>query len=252
MIQPSIGKEGLNISYTPPKTVANKFVDQFANVEEEGVKKIVFNAGDFNVDVLRDSIPPEAALMISQIIKQELPDAKNHLPVEAQELMQQIANTGFVKPNEVETGLVRRRPDELERAMNQISSVDRYEINVETSTVIGLTLNKSTKNDVINEMKSLSKIDYNNNFQEAIFYYTDAGVTFFFDENNIVSEMEFDAKYKRNTSKGLKIGDTLERAVELYGDPRMKSAKGAIWNRFSILMEDRQNSIRLIRLKVRA
>lgn len=252
MIQPSIGKESIDISYNPPKTVASKFVDQFTNVEEEGVKKIVFNSGDFSIDVLRDSIPSEAAKMISQMIQQEMPEAKSHLPIEAQELMQQIANTGFIQPNEQEVGLVRKRSDELERAMHQIASVDRYQIDIENSTVIGLTVNKSTKNDVINEMKSMSKIDYNNNFQEAIFYYTDAGITFFFDENDVISEVEFDSKYKKTTSKDLKIGDTLEKAIEIYGPPRMKSAKGAIWNRFSILMEDRQNAIRLIRLKIRA
>jgi hypothetical protein len=252
MIQPSIGKESIDISYNPPKTVANKFVEQFTSVEEEGVKKIVFNSGNFSFDVLRDSIPSEAAKMISQMIKQEMPEAKGHLPIEAQELMQQIANTGFIQPNEQEVGLVRKRSDELERAMNQIASVDRYQIDIENSTLTGLTLNKSTKTDVINEMKSMSKIDYNNNFQEAIFYYTDAGISFFFDENNVISEVEIDSKYKKTTTMGLKIGDPLERAIELYGTPRMKSAKGAIWNRFSILMEDRQNAIRLIRLKIRA
>ncbi len=68
---------------------------------------------------------------------------------------------------------------------------------------------------------------------------------------NYINEIEIDEKYRKATTKGLKINDSLEKTIELYGPPRMKSAKGAIWNRFSILMRDRVNEIMLIRLKIR-
>src|SRR5690606_35686664 len=109
----------------------------------------------------------------------------------------------------------------------------------------------SSKKDVVNMLKTLSRINYENS-QEGIFYYTDVGLSFYFDENDILNEIEVDEKYKRQTTKGLKINDGLEKAIKLYGAPRMKSAKGAIWNTFSVLMADKHNEIRLIRLKIRS
>jgi hypothetical protein len=46
--------------------------------------------------------------------------------------------------------------------------------------------------------------------------------------------LQFGDFYKGTTSKGLKIGDSVEKAIELYGAPRMKTPKGAIWPSFGV------------------
>jgi hypothetical protein len=64
--------------------------------------------------------------------------------------------------------------------------------------------------------------------------YSNLSLTVYFDDADIVSELEFGNDFKGSTFKGLRIGDTLEKAIEIYGNPRMKSAKGAGWEKLKV------------------
>jgi len=174
----------------------------------------------FNVE----NLPPEVAMLMKQMVS-----------------IQSDPNAGV--------SVIRKRPEYLEKAISDIESRDRFEIDIENCAVLDLCVNKNNKDDVIKNLKTLSKANYDGNKNESIFYFTDIDIAFYFDENGIIDEIEIGEKYKHSTTKGLKIGDTLEKAIEIYGNPRMKSAKGAIWNRFSVLMDAKE--IRLIRLKIR-
>lgn len=263
MIKPEFADSLSDIQYNQPKTIANKFVNQVASIDPSpGIKKIVVGDTEAMKILMRSSLPPEANINIQQLMgysqtatvekPSDSPEIAG-LPPEAAALMQQMlmAQTP-VQPNpEAGVGMVRKRPEYLEKAIQEVTSRNRFEADIENCSVLDLFVNLSTKQNVINTLKTISKVAYESKEQEPIFYFSDVGINFFFDENGVVNEIEMDERYRHQTTKGLKVGDSVEKAIELYGKPRMKSAKGAIWNNFSILLHDRENSIRVIRLKVR-
>lgn len=236
-----------NIAYNPPKTVANKFIEKLVNVD--GVKKIVLDPNMMMID----GLPNDAMSLMQQIMDNHAPqeNTTNSMHSEAMNLMQQMLGNQNVSENpNAGTEMIRKVPDILEKALHDTGS-NSLDINIEASCVLGLFLNITKKDEVVERLKSISKISYDDNLQESIFYYTDIGLTFFFNEENLLTEVEFTEKYKQKTTKDLKIGDPIEKAVEIYGAPRMKSAKGAIWNKFSVILHDRVNEIKLIRIKIR-
>ena len=256
MIGPNTSADLSQVHYEPPKTLANKFVDQINHIESAGIRKIVLDANSLP-DML-GGMPSDAAMLMNQLMGAQNAQADNNLPKEAEMLMKQmLASQGHPQVPTTEdpnagTELIRKRPDYLERALKEAAKPkDRFELDVDNACVLGIFVKVSTRQNVLNTLRTLSKIIYEENSQEPIFYYNDLGISFYFDENDVVSEIEFDSKYRKQTTKGLKIGDSIDKAIEIYGKPRMKSAKGAIWNNFSVIMEDREDAIKIIRAKIR-
>lgn len=206
------------IEYHQAKTIANKFVEKIHHIENSGIKKIVFDE-DISLESLLST--GDANLFLKSFLDM---------------------NT--------ETSVIRKKPEFLEKADQKIKSRNRFELDIENCSVLDLFVNLSTKKNVINTLKTLSNINYDNS-KESIFYYTDIGLTFFFDEDDIIIEIEANEKYRHPTTKGLKIGDSILKAIQIYGTPRMKSAKGAIWENFSVILRDKTDEINLIRLKKR-
>ena len=240
-----------DIHYAPPKTVATRFVDQFT--ENEGVKKIVIDPS--MMASMSNGMPPDAMALMQQMMGATQPqqnEDKSEWSMKSQAaiLMQQMMNQQVKADPNAGTGLVRKESEIMQKAMENISETS-LAINIESSCILGLFVGSTKKDEVVERMKTVSKVSYDNNLQESIFYYTDLGVNFFFNEEDIINEIEFTEKYKNKTTQGLKIGDVIDKAIEVYGAPRMKSAKGAIWNRFSVILHDKSTEIKFIRLKIR-
>jgi len=255
-----------------PKSTANKFVQQIISIEEKGRKKIVLDENVNLRELLSNTMPPEAQDLMKHLMSakqsndtlpmdgltlvgqleesskmaKEQKKILSDLPAEARELMKQLVAT------QESMAMIKIVPKEIEEALNRKKRMlpeNPLLIDVENSTLFGLFLNESTLGNVLETLKNYSSISYEKNKSEAIHYYMDIGVNIFFNQDNFISEIEIREKYKHPTTKGLKVGDTLEKAIELYGNPRMKSAKGAIWNRFSVIFDDKKISV--IRLKIR-
>ncbi len=256
MLNPILPSTLSSIKYEPPKTIAGRFVDQINQVEDAGIRKIVVDPS-MMANMIESGLNSDVATLMSQMmgggVSQPLKQSQtDSLSSEVADLMNQmIAQQKVVENPNAGSDMIRKRPDYIEKVIRDSEVKDKFLIDIENYTVLDLKVRKNNKNDVIERLKSLSKSNYENNLQEAIFYYTDIGLTFYFNENDLINEIEIDEKYKGSTNKGLKINDPLEMALEIYGNPRMKSAKGAIWSNFSILMRDRTNEIMLIRLKIR-
>lgn len=107
----------------------------------------------------------------------------------------------------------------------------------EEGMFLGIILGSTDKNTVINIMKDYSKVNYNLDCRDSILDYNDISVTIYF-EDNIADMFEFGKKFKGHTSKGIAIGAKLEKAIELYGAPKMKSPKGAVWSGFKVFCLD--------------
>jgi hypothetical protein len=120
-------------------------------------------------------------------------------------------------------------------------------INEEQGSFTGIVIGSTNRRKVIDLMGSYSKYNFEYFDKSRSFFYPDISVLITFDNEGIVDELTFEQGYTGETTRGLSIGDTIEKAVSLYGQPYMRSSRGAIWNKFAVF--SRENYITSIRLQ---
>lgn len=98
-------------------------------------------------------------------------------------------------------------------------------------------INGNNRKYVVNFMKDYSNIKVINNLSNYISY-DDIGIKFTFDENNIVSEIEFTEEFIGKTVNELKIGDSLDKAIEIYGHPHSSIQNKLSWGKMTALIQD--------------
>lgn len=153
------------------------------------------------------------------------------------------------------TEVIRSVPEEVKKALElqdiieQIKNTkdikEKFTI-YEQGVSFGIIVGKSTKAEVNEILKEVSKISYENDDNELIAFYNDIYLTVLYNDEMIVREMQFGNKFRGLTAKGLKAGDHIDKAIEIYGQPKMKSVRGALWNKFGVFCEN--NFITSIRL----
>lgn len=144
------------------------------------------------------------------------------------------------------TAIVRQKPRELSLLdkNKEINPSKKYSIDEEMGIAMGVIVGLTKKSQINEIMKYFSSITPDKD--ESFYFYGDLTLSVFFDTDDTVSEMKFGKDYKGSTNKGLSIGDSVQKAIELYGQPKLKSLKGAIWNKFAIFCEmDYITSIRI-------
>ena len=119
---------------------------------------------------------------------------------------------------------------------------------IDEGIFLGIAVGFSDKGQVKAIMEKYSKIKYEVNGNEPLWEFPDMSITIYFEEN-VVSQMEFGKTFRGVTSKGLKIGDSIEKATELYGPPIMKAAKGVIWKNLKVFCQDGDGIITSIKFQ---
>ena len=110
--------------------------------------------------------------------------------------------------------------------------------------MLGITTIEVVRKIMSEFSKSNGEIKYSKN----ILSFEDISLNILFDVNKKAKEINFGILYPGATSKGLKIGDSIDKAIDLYGEPQYKSKKSAIWNIFAVFNES-DHKISTIRLK---
>jgi len=123
---------------------------------------------------------------------------------------------------------------------------DLFVINENIGTLFGCQIGSSKKREVIELMQQFSKVEITN-LSQSVYSFDDLGVSFYFTESGILQEITISYPFEGQTLKGLKIEDSVERAIELYGNPKMRTGSGAIWPRLAVFLTD--DIIITIRLK---
>lgn len=118
----------------------------------------------------------------------------------------------------------------------------------ESGTALGITIGRTTRMEVVNIMKNFSTVNNSQTLAKQL-NYDDVGLNITFNDQKIVKGLTFSKKYKGFTSSGLKIGDRLEKAIEIYGAPQYKTAYNAVWKEIALFCEE-ANIISSIRLQV--
>jgi hypothetical protein len=94
---------------------------------------------------------------------------------------------------------------------------------------------KNYSNSIVDPRKCGSKVIYD-----------DIDILIYFDESDIVYSIEFGENFIGSTVKGLSIGDPVEKAINLYGEPDIKNDDFMSWNKLKIYYRNNKvNSIRI-------
>ncbi|MFN8672124.1 MAG: response regulator [Candidatus Sericytochromatia bacterium] len=137
-------------------------------------------------------------------------------------------------------------PDKIEKAIYMQNAVEniRKEVNFEKKLTIyedgvalEIILGETKKDNVIDVMKNYSKATINNNTNQ-MFIFDDISVSILFNENNTAEEINFGKFYIGKTTSGIGIGDTLEKAISVYGKPKVGTMKGLVWDNIAFFSQD--------------
>jgi hypothetical protein len=221
-------------------------------------RKVTTGLTDLNL--FSDSLPPEAARLLISQLSLSLPENQakaapvEEVKVNIKETMSPEADNdivkkeieAYLKAKKEESSLVRSMPEHIQRAFDQKEALEQLRNEkelakaftiYESGVALGIVVGNSAKAEVVNIMTNYSKISFAADGNEPIHFYSDISLYVYFDEQDIVQELKFVNDYKGMTSKGLKLGDSIEKAIEIYSQPRMKSPKGAVWDRFAVFCD---------------
>lgn len=182
--------------------------------------------------------PPETKINVSE--------TSRDLSSVVSDALKQVQNS--------ENGLVRSQPQAIKTLNDKMMALELLKVEFdpmkkltiyESGVALGISTGQTSKKEVMEIMKNYSKFSFSEN--DMIHEYSDIAVNVYFSDEDIVSEIKFLERYKGKTSKGLSINDTVERAIEIYGQPKMKSPKGAIWDKFAVFCD--RNIITSIRVQ---
>jgi hypothetical protein len=108
--------------------------------------------------------------------------------------------------------------------------------------LIGLIVGESTKSIIVGGHNRSHVFQFMKDYSSSIDIYTtgsnldykDIDITVYFDDSDIVTSISFGSDFIGSTVKGLKIGDSVEAAIKIYGEPDIKNAELCSWNKFKI------------------
>lgn len=143
--------------------------------------------------------------------------------------------------------MVRAVPTYIEKALEEKKALDTI-VNegdpikkltiYENGVAMEIILGKSTKNDVVQAMKRYSKVVVDLNTSGQIIIFDDLSVNVLFNENGFAEELNFGSFYRGSTSNGVAIGDTLEKAIAIYGKPKIGTMRGVVWDNLAFFSQD--------------
>ncbi|MFN4149472.1 MAG: hypothetical protein ACK4IX_00880 [Candidatus Sericytochromatia bacterium] len=106
--------------------------------------------------------------------------------------------------------------------------------NTRKSIIVG----GNTKSDFIDFMKEYTIANYDKNIVQSTLNYDDISIKAEFDDKSILKSIEFSDKFIGSTIKDLKIGDILDKALHLYGEPKKQTDNMFSWDKFEVYFEE--------------
>ena len=112
-------------------------------------------------------------------------------------------------------------------------------------SVFGMKISKTTKDEALGLLK---EYPCNTNVSPKLIICDALALILLFNDQGILAEVTFGTNYKGKTSKGIATGDTIDKAVEIYGVPTLSSDKVVIWNNFAVFHQN-NNTISSMRIR---
>lgn len=130
----------------------------------------------------------------------------------------------------------------ISKITNKISSKKEYKLAIDNvneekepdNILWNLKIGETNKKDTLDILKKYSKEKTEFYKDKDSISYSDISITVYFNKKNILSKIDFNEYFNGETLEGLKIGDTIEKAMKLYGKPISYDKKIIKWKNFSI------------------
>lgn len=117
---------------------------------------------------------------------------------------------------------------------NRFIDLSEEDILNPNSVLWGLKIGVSTKEEVLSSLNKYSYLKYDINTVSSFIEYVELNLTVFFDNKNILREIEVNNLFKGKINKFLKIGDPIDQAIKLLDSPIKIDEKIMSWNDISI------------------
>lgn len=105
----------------------------------------------------------------------------------------------------------------------------------ENGTFLGITVGTSGKADVLRIMREFgSKVFKPKDTLGKSYFFDELSLAILLDDNGLVKELTVGNSFKGQTSKGLRIGDSLEKLFEIYGKPQKITPISFEWGNFVV------------------
>jgi hypothetical protein len=152
-------------------------------------------------------------------------------------------NENLFKDMDNKHGVVALTP--LSSSIKKIKEKDEADLILfENGVFLGIVLGFSKRSevkDIMNDYSECLIINENIKNYSSLFFYRDLDVAFCFDNSETVKEITFGKRFKGKTSKGLKINDDINQAINIYGIPKI-SETGFInsfdWEKLHVFSEN--------------
>lgn len=129
----------------------------------------------------------------------------------------------------------------LEKILEEREQLKNLNINNniinEDGVFAGIVIGQSKKDEITEKLNKYNVYYNMMKSSDTNLIYDDVGISINLNEQGTVEEMSFNNIFKGTTKKGLKIGDTIDKAVEIYGDPEFMNQNCAVWSKISILTD---------------
>jgi hypothetical protein len=229
-------------------------MEKFNQTNENDVSFVV-NGNKLNIEKdadmivsLRDKLPDEALKIIEKMNKYNLiagladqSNVKVSFTSEGTET-EELANIITLD----ELILIQQPETNIEFKFSEKTDKSKI-INENKGTYLEIKLGETSRKNVLQFMGKYSKENFSSFDNSRSLYYRDLALLVTFDKDDFVEELTFEPGFEGQTIRGLRIGDTIDKAINLYGQPYMRSNRGAIWPNFAVFSKD--NFITSIRLQ---
>ncbi|PIQ27569.1 hypothetical protein COW36_16460 [bacterium (Candidatus Blackallbacteria) CG17_big_fil_post_rev_8_21_14_2_50_48_46] len=101
----------------------------------------------------------------------------------------------------------------------------------------GIIVGETSREEALQLLQYYKKEPSLTDSDEYSLVYDDFGFTLQLDANGCVEEMVFDTHFRGKTSRGIKIGDDIHKAVLIYGKPRFSDQSFSVWNKISFFCD---------------
>jgi hypothetical protein len=174
---------------------------------------------------------------VAPVIKEEIkiPEPELQKPVKPATVVQKQSSPPVVvvlKTDEPEPVIEAPTPPPPEPERQEKSNNLRI---FEEGVFLGLKVGESTRSQAIETLKPHSNIRFDIGSKDSVLDYHDISFLIHFDERGVISEFEFNKNFPGTTSKGLKVGDSIDRAIKIYGMPVIQLEKEACWPNMKII-----------------
>ncbi len=128
-------------------------------------------------------------------------------------------------------GVVKAAIPELQKP--QISIINEKE-----KTVFGIKIGQTSKKDAYTCIRYRLREEVHFNSNSMFQAFPEIGISMYFSDKDIIDEIVITKPFTGITTKGLRIGDSMEKAIEYHGEPKIRSLVSAFWSDFSVFIKD--------------